>query len=166
MNIAYLKLHIISDAAMCVHAHMPNTLCQPPSWSAIRWPQLGSSWTGGRLRPPSGSSPPEGHTQRPPAESGESRGHDAGSSRSLHMRDERHPVGRRTDRQTDRNVRIVEVAGELCYTSINHLHPPHLPTYLRTSTPVKPQAVSMFWVILNGTFSGTRRLLPFSKHTL
>ena len=35
-----------------------------------------------------------------------------------------------------------------------------------TSTPVTPSAVSIFCVILNGTFSGTRRLRPFSKHTL
>lgn len=28
------------------------------------------------------------------------------------------------------------------------------------STPVTPRAVSMLWVILNGTFSGTRRLFP------
>ncbi len=39
-------------------------------------------------------------------------------------------------------------------------------TCSHTSTPVKPRAASMFCVILNGTLSGTRRLLPFSKQTL
>lgn len=33
------------------------------------------------------------------------------------------------------------------------------------STPVTPRAVSMLWVILNGTFSGTRRLFPVDTHT-
>lgn len=31
------------------------------------------------------------------------------------------------------------------------------------STPVTPRAISMLWVILNGTFSGTRRLLPATQ---
>lgn len=35
-----------------------------------------------------------------------------------------------------------------------------------TSIPVKPRAVIIFGVILNGTFSGTLKFLPFSKQTL
>lgn len=33
------------------------------------------------------------------------------------------------------------------------------------STPVTPRAASMLWVILNGTFSGTRRLFPVHHQT-
>lgn len=33
------------------------------------------------------------------------------------------------------------------------------------STPVTPSAASMLWVILNGTFSGTRRLFPVHHQT-
>lgn len=40
------------------------------------------------------------------------------------------------------------------------------PQFSLTSTPVKPRAASIFWVILNGTLSGTLRLFPFSKQTL
>lgn len=40
-------------------------------------------------------------------------------------------------------------------------------TYIKlTSTPVTPSAVTKFGVIRNGTFSGTRSVFPFSKHTL
>lgn len=35
-----------------------------------------------------------------------------------------------------------------------------------TSIPVTPSASFKFGVSLKGTFSGTRNVLPFSKHTL